>query len=238
MTAIAHQTALVTGASRGLGREFVRQLLERGVDKVYATARDVSTIDATDPRVVALQLDVTDGESIARAAEVASDVTVLINNAGIATQGSILDVDQTELRREFETNFFGPLRLTGAFAEQLVAKGGGAVLDVHSALSWISFGGTYETTKAAFWSATNALRLTLAPRGVQVVGLHVGYVDTDMTAGIEAPKSSPADVVSAALDGLENGEHEVLADDVSRQVKAGLSAPIEALYPQLAPAGA
>jgi len=234
MTTIDQQIALVTGANRGLGKEFVTQLLERGAQKVYATARDVSTIDTGDPRVVALQLDVTDAESVRVAAEAAQDVTVLVNNAGIVTGARVLDVDQTDVRREFETNFFGPLQVTAALAPRIVANGGGVVLDVHSALSWVSFGGTYETTKSAFWSATNAFRLELAPRGVQVVGLHVGYMDTDMVADVDAPKSSPVDVVRLALDGVEAGELEVLADDVSRQVKAGLSAPVEALYPQLA----
>lgn len=233
MTALQHQTALVTGANRGLGREFVRQLLARGVDKVYATARDITTIDTSDPRVVALQLDVTDPESVRLAAEAAPDVTVLVNNAGITTGGTLLSTDQTDIRQEFETNFFGPLLLASTFADRLVENGDGVVIDVHSALSWVSFGGTYEPTKAALWSATNGIRLVLAPRGVQVVGLHVGYIDTDMTAGVTAPKSSPVDVVRAALDGVEAGDLEVLADEISHQVKAGLSAPIEAMYPQL-----
>ena len=234
MTTIDQQIALVTGANRGLGQQFVRQLLDRGAAKVYATARDASTIDTSDPRVVALQLDVTDEASVRAAAAAATDVTLLVNNAGIVLGQPLLDLDQTAVRQEFETNFFGPLRVTAALAPLIVGNGGGAIIDVHSALSWISFGGAYETTKAAFWSATNAFRLELAPKNVQVVGLHVGYMDTDMVAHVDAPKSSPADVVALTLDALENGEHEVLADEVSRQVKAGLSAPIEALYPQLA----
>ena len=234
MTTIDQQIALVTGANRGLGQQFVQQLLDRGAAKVYATARDASTIDTSDPRVVALQLDVTDEASVRAAAAAATDVTLLVNNAGIALGQPLLDVDQTSIRQEFETNFFGPLRVTSALAPHIVGNGGGAIIDVHSALSWISFGGAYETTKAAFWSATNAFRLQLAPQGVHVVGLHVGYMDTDMVAHVDAPKASPADVVAVTLDALENGEHEVLADEVSRQVKTGLSAPIEALYPQLA----
>jgi NAD(P)-dependent dehydrogenase (short-subunit alcohol dehydrogenase family) len=233
MTTLDQQTAFVTGANRGLGQEFVRQLLERGAAKVYATARDASKIDTSDPRVVALELDVTDPESVRRAAAAAPDVTVLINNAGILSGGDLLDGDQSKLRQEFDTNFFAPLHLTSALADRIVENGNGVVLNVHSALSWISFGGTYEPTKAALWSATNGLRLALAPKGVQVVGLHVGYVDTDMVATVEAPKSSREDVVRAALDGVEAGDLEVLADEVSRQVKAGLSAPIEAMYPQL-----
>ena len=233
MTTIDQQVALVTGSNRGLGREFVTQLLERGAAKVYATARDVSKVDTTDPRVVALQLDVSDPESVQAVAAQVDDLTLLINNAAIDLQGTLFDTDQTALRSEFETNFFGPVRLVAVLADRLVANAPGAVLNVHSALSWVSFGGTYPTTKSALWSATNGLRLELAPQGVQVVGLHVGYIDTDMVAGIDVPKTSPADVVKAALDGLEAGEHEVLADEPTRQVKAGLSAPLEALYPQL-----
>ena len=234
MTSLANQTVLVTGANRGMGKEFVRQLLERGAAKVYATARDASTIDTSDPRVVALQLDVTDADSVEAAVAATPDVNVLINNAGIVAGGPLLTADQTAIRAEFETNYFGPLRLASLLGDRIAENGDGVILNTHSALSWVSFGGTYEPTKAALWSATNGMRLALAPRGVQVVGLHVGYVDTDMIASVDAPKSDPADVVKSALDGIEAGAFEVLADDVSHQVKAGLAAPIEAMYPQLA----
>ncbi|MDX6234656.1 MAG: hypothetical protein QOH68_3774 [Nocardioidaceae bacterium] len=234
MTSLANQTALVTGANRGMGKEFVRQLLERGAKKVYATARDASTIDTTDPRVVALQLDVTDADSVEAAVAATPDVNVLINNAGTLAGGPLLTADQSAIRAEFETNYFGPLRLASLLSDRISENGNGVILNTHSALSWVSFGGTYEPTKAALWSATNGMRLALAPRGVQVVGLHVGYVDTDMIASIDAPKSAPEDVVKSALDGIEAGAFEVLADDVSHQVKAGLAAPIEAMYPQLA----
>jgi NAD(P)-dependent dehydrogenase (short-subunit alcohol dehydrogenase family) len=234
MTSLDNQIALVTGANRGMGKEFVRQLLERGASKVYATARDASTIDTSDPRVVALQLDVTDADSVEAAVAATPDVNILINNAGIVAGGPLLTADQSAIRQEFETNYFGPLRLASLLGDRIADNGNGVVLNTHSALSWVSFGGTYEPTKAALWSATNGIRLALAPRGVQVVGLHVGYVDTDMVASVDAPKSAPQDVVKAALDGIEAGAFEVLADEVSHQVKAGLSAPIEALYPQLA----
>jgi NAD(P)-dependent dehydrogenase (short-subunit alcohol dehydrogenase family) len=161
-------------------------------------------------------------------------VNVLINNAGTLAGGPLLTADQTAIRQEFETNYFGPLRLASLLGDRIVENGNGVILNTHSALSWVSFGGTYEPTKAALWSATNGMRLALAPRGVQVVGLHVGYVDTDMIAEVDAPKSAPEDVVKSALDGIEAGAFEVLADDVSHQVKAGLAAPIEAMYPQLA----
>jgi NAD(P)-dependent dehydrogenase (short-subunit alcohol dehydrogenase family) len=237
MTQLAHQTVLVTGANRGLGREFVRQLLDRDVAKVYAAARDPRTIDTSDPRVVPLELDVTDAASIARAAEVAQDVSVLINNAGIARGASVLDPDASTLRAELETNLFGPLAFTSAFADRLVDRSG-AVVNVASVLSWIALGGSYGVSKAALWSATDSMRTELAPRGVQVVGVYVGYVDTDMTARVQAPKSDPADVVWQVLDGVEAGDVEVLADETSRVVRAHLHEPIQAQFARLAPVDA
>jgi NAD(P)-dependent dehydrogenase (short-subunit alcohol dehydrogenase family) len=237
MTQLAHQTVLVTGANRGLGREFVRQLLDRDVAKVYAAARDPRTIDTTDPRVVPLQLDVTDATSVARAVAAAPDVSVLINNAGIARGASVLDPDTTTLRAELETNLFGPLALTSAYSDRLVARSG-AVVNVASVVSWIALGGSYGVSKAALWSAIDSMRNELAPRGVQVVGVYVGYVDTDLTAGVEAPKSDPADVIRRVLDGVEAGDVEVLADETSRAVRAHLNEPIQAQFARLTPVDA
>ena len=226
MTQLAHQTVLVTGANRGIGREFVRQLLDRGVAKVYAAARDPRTIVADDPRVVPLQLDVTDADSVARAADLAHDVSVVVNNAGIWRVGSVLDADTSGLRLGLETNLFGPLAVTSAFADRLVQRSG-VVINVASILSWIALGGTYGVSKSALWSATDSTRLELGPRGVQVVGVYVGYVDTDMSAGVDAAKSNPVDVVRQVLDGVEKGDVEIMADDKTRAVRAGLHQPIE-----------
>ena len=233
MTTLADQTVLVTGANRGLGREFVEQLLSRGVSKVYAAARnpDPSTEDR---RVVPLRLDVTDPDSIARAAATAEDVGILINNAGIATSTPVLSADTTNLRRELEVNLFGPLAVTSAFADGLADRSG-AVVSVASVLSWLAIGGSYSVSKAALWSATDAMRLDLAPRGVQVVGVYMGYVDTDMAAGVDAPKTAPADVVRQVLDGLEAGKSEVLADQTARQARATLDRSVEERYALFAP---
>jgi NAD(P)-dependent dehydrogenase (short-subunit alcohol dehydrogenase family) len=226
MTQLVNQTALVTGANRGMGREFVGQLLDRGIAKVYAAARDPQTIATDDPRVVALRLDVTDPGSVARAAEIAQDVTIVVNNAGIARGVSVLHADTTTLRSELETNLFGTLAVASAFADRL-ARHSGVIINMASVASWLPTGGSYAVSKAAVWSATDAMRLELGPRGVQVVGVHVGYVDTDMVASIDAAKSKPADVVRQVLDGVENGDLEILADDLTRAVRAGLNQPIE-----------
>ncbi|WP_221327449.1 SDR family oxidoreductase [Actinoplanes sp. L3-i22] len=221
---LTNAVAVVTGANRGLGRHLATQLLERGA-KVYAAARRPESIDL--PGAIPLQLDVTDPASVAAAAAAASDATLVINNAGAATGQTLLDGDLDLIRAELETNYFGPLAVTRAFAPVLEANGGGAVLNVLSVLSWLHPGGfgAYSATKAAAWALTNATREQLAPKGITVTALHVGYMDTDMAAFVPADqKVDPAVVAKLALDGVVAGVPEVLADDVTRQVKAGLSA--------------
>ncbi|WP_329407149.1 SDR family oxidoreductase [Nocardia vinacea] len=232
MTSLADQTVLVTGANRGMGREYVEQLLGRGVAKVYAAARDPQTIHVADPRIVPLQLDVTNAMSVAEAAETATDVSVLINNAGIARGSSVLDRSTAMLRAELETNLFGPLALASAFADR-IAERSGAIVNVSSVLAWLPVGASYGVSKAAMWSATDSMRTELAPRGVQVVGVYMGLVDTDMGKFSDSPKSDPADVVRQVLDGIESGDAEVLADELSRQARTWLSDPVQERVAQL-----
>lgn len=234
MTSLDGAIVLVTGANGGIGTHFVHAALERGAAKVYATARTPRTWD--DERIVPLQLDVTDAASIEAAVAAAPDVTVLINNAGAAPASiGILNHTDEEIRSNIETNFVGPLMLARAYAPLLSAhRGDTAIIDIHSAMAWFAVGGIYSATKAALWSATNSMRIELQPAGVQVVGVHVGWVDTAMAAGTTDPKLDPAVLVAKVLDATEAGEYEVLADETSVQLKAALSAPLEALYPQLA----
>ncbi|MEV6246547.1 SDR family oxidoreductase [Streptomyces sp. NPDC051742] len=216
--------AVVTGANRGLGRHLAAQLAERGA-KVYAAARRPETVDV--PGVTPLRLDVTDEASIRAAARIASDATLLINNAGISTGATLIGSDTDEVRREMETNFFGPLAATRAFAPVIEGNGGGAVLNVLSVLSWLHPAGlgSYAASKAAAWALTGATRDELAPRGIAVSALHVGYMDTDMAAGIPADqKVSASDVAAQALRGIETGLPEIVADELSRQVKQSLAA--------------
>jgi NAD(P)-dependent dehydrogenase (short-subunit alcohol dehydrogenase family) len=216
-------TAFVTGANRGLGRRFAAQLVERG-GKVYAGARRPETIDL--PGVIPVQLDITDPESVARAASVADDVNVLINNAGVATNASLLSGPISDVRLEMETHYFGTLSVTRAFAPIIEGNGGGAILNVLSVLSWahVPAFGAYSAAKAAAWAMTDALREELAPRDIHVAALHVGFMDTDMADFVPAnQKIDPSVVAKLALDGLLAGEPEILADDLSRTVKAQLS---------------
>ncbi|MDG4663044.1 SDR family oxidoreductase [Mycobacterium sp. 236(2023)] len=228
---IEHITALVTGANRGLGKRFAEQLVARGA-KVYAGARRPETVDI--PGVIPVQLDITDPESVRRAAEVAGDVNVLVNNAGVSTQANLLESPVDDIRLEMDTHYFGTLSVTRAFApiiERNVAEnGGGAILNVLSVLSWAHFpaSGAYSAAKAAEWALTDAIRTELAPKGIHVAGLHVGYMDTDMVSYIPADqKTDPAVVATLALDGLFAGKPEILGDELTRTVKAGLSEPRE-----------
>jgi len=232
MTSLTGAIVLVTGANGGIGTHLVHEALARGAAKVYATARSPRTWG--DKRIVPLTLDVTDAASIAAAVEAAPDVTVLINNAGASpASASLLTLPEQEIRSNMETNFFGPLLLARGFAPVLKGHNDAAIINIHSLLSWYATAGVYSVSKAALWSATNALRLELAPEGVHVLGVHVGWVDTAMAAHTPDPKLQPGVLVTRVFDALEAGEYEVLADEASVQVKAGLSADIEDLYPQL-----
>lgn len=229
---ISSCTALVTGANRGLGSRFATELLRRGA-KVYGGARNPDSV-AIDG-VIPVALDVTDPVSVAAAVEAAGDVTLLINNAGIATDTDLLTGDLDGARRELDTNYFGTLSVTRAFAPVIEGNGGGGVLNVLSVLSWLSIpeSAGYCASKSAAWSMTNALRVQLAGKGIRVTALHVGLMDTDMTAGMEGQKTDPADVATQAVDGIAAGAYEVLADEISRNVQAGLAGGVTALYPQL-----
>jgi NAD(P)-dependent dehydrogenase (short-subunit alcohol dehydrogenase family) len=230
---IENSVALVTGANRGIGLAFARELLARGARKVYAGVRDPSV--ALPSGVQALRLDVNKPDDVASAAELASDVTLLINNAGIAQPGGFLAADSEEVaRRIFETNFFAVLRVSKAFAPILKANGGGALINVLSIASWVNGGelAAYSASKSAAWSLTNALRNELAAQKTQVLALHMGYVDTDLTRGFDVQKSSPEDIVTHTLNGLESNLDEVLADELTRQVKQAMTAARPSYLPQ------
>lgn len=221
------RTILVTGANGGLGEEFVGQGLARGARRVYASARTPRQWD--DERVVPLALDLNDNATITAAAAAATDVDLLVNNAAIAPADdrSVLGADEDVARRIFDTNFFGTLRVTNAFAPVLAANGGGAMLNVLSLAVWTPVPSAYAASKAALWSATNALRLELASQRTSVTGVMVGLIDTAMASEWDMPKVSPVSVVEQAYDGVARGDYEVLADEDTRTVKALLSGRLE-----------
>lgn len=229
---IQDAVVLVTGANRGLGLAFAKEALARGARKVYAGARDPDSV--TLPGVIPVRLDVTKPDEVAAAAHQLRDVSLLVNNAGIGELGSLLHPDAIEaLQRHMNTNVVGVLRMAQAFAPVLAAQGGGAMINVLSIVSWFNSGflPTYAISKSAAWSLTNGLRNELRAQGTQVLGLHMGFVDTDLVRDIQAPKTPPELIVTRTLDALAAGRSEVLGDDVARQIKQGLSAD-DAFYLQ------
>lgn len=228
---IANSIALVTGANRGIGRTFVEELLKRGVAKIYVAARDTASLAELlkngDRRLVPLPLDVTDADQVAAAASVASDVTLLINNAGYAAfDGAISAPEMDDARQEMEVNYFGPLALTRAFSPVL-ARSGGAVLNMLSMLSLISLpmAATYSASKAAGLSLTRSLRAELAAQGTQVVGVLAVQTETAMGAKLPEPRLSPVEVVTDALDAIEAGTNdEVIAGAQTRGIHQAFTA--------------
>ncbi len=222
---IENSTVLITGANRGIGLAFAKAFLARGAKKVYAGSRDPAKINLAG--VTPIQLDVNSADDAQAAAKLAKDVTIVVNNAGIANLGSFMaDNAEAVLRSHLETNVLGPLRVSRAFAPVLAHNGGGALVNVASIASWISSPllASYAVSKSALWSLSNGLRNDLRAQGTHVMTLHMGFVDTDLTKGLEMPKSTPEEIVERTLQALEAGALEVLADDMTKQVKSALSA--------------
>lgn len=227
MTHVADAVVLVTGGRRGLGAALVDEVLARGARAVYSTARTEFADDR--PAVTTAPLDVRSQDSVEALAARAIDVDIVINNAGVLVPAPLLSGEFSDITDTFDVNAFGPLRVTRAFAPILAQNGGGAVVTIHSVLSWLAGSGAYGASKAAIWSVTNSLRTELAAQGTQVLGVHAGFIDTEMVADIPMEKTSPAIVASRILDGLEAGEREVLADDITVAVKSMLSGPVDDL---------
>jgi len=233
MTSLDRATVLITGANGGLGTELVRAALDRGVRRVYATARNPR--QWADERVIPLRLDMTDPDAIDRAARQAGDTTILINNAAVFPKGDLLTAPVQDITATIDTNLLGPIHLTRALAPAL-RSARGALVNIGSVLSWFAVGKAHSVSKAGLWMATNAFRLELAPDGVQVLGVHAGPTDTPMQAGNDpAGMNKPSDVAAAILGAVEAGEHELLVDAMTAKVHSALSAPVTALYPALKP---
>ncbi|MER6455716.1 SDR family oxidoreductase [Streptomyces sp900105245] len=227
---IKGSAALVTGANRGIGLAFARALLAHGAAKVYAGVRDPESM--REPGVTPLRLDVTDEEQVAEAARTADDVSIVINNAGVAGGPALLEGSFDGARREMEVNYFGTWAVSRAFAPVLAANGGGALVTMLSVASWVANRRlpSYAASKSAQWSLTNAFRLALREQGTLVVGVHAGYVDTDLAADIDSPKILAADVAEMTMAALLDDAPEVLVDEVTQRVRAALSGDLETLY--------
>jgi NAD(P)-dependent dehydrogenase (short-subunit alcohol dehydrogenase family) len=224
--------ALVTGANRGLGQAYARELVKRGAAKVYGAARDAAAV--TEPGVTPIALDITDAGRVGQVAAQCADVSLLVNNAGVMKASTFINAPSLDAARlEMETNYFGTLSMCRAFAPVLAASGGGAIVNMLSITSFYTnpFNASYGASKAAAWSLTNGVRLELHHQGTLVVAVHAGFIDTDMAALVDAPKDSPESVAQQAFDAVEAGQIEVLADERTRTVKAQLSRDHELIYP-------
>jgi NAD(P)-dependent dehydrogenase (short-subunit alcohol dehydrogenase family) len=223
-TPIQDATALVTGGFRGFGAAVVDELLHRGAAKVYATSRTYIAHD--DPMVVPLVLDVGSDASVAAAAKAAPDVNIVVNNADVTLATPLLSAPLDDILTEFDINTLGIVRMARAFAPILAERPPSNMTNVLSVLSWLAMGRGHELSKAAAWSATSSLRDALRGQGTTVTAVHVGYMETDMTAGLDVAKADPRHVARQVVDAIEAGVPEVLADDTTRWVKAQLSNPV------------
>ena len=236
MKSLANQVVLVTGANREIGREFVHELLDRGVQKIYAAVRRPETVDFESDRVIPLRLDLLDTQSIAVAATQAQEVTVLINNAGISTGASLIAGDLNDLRKEMDTHFWGTLAVIREFSPVLAKNGGGAIENVLSALSWFSTAGAggYAAAKSAAWNMTNAIRLELAANGTLVQDVLFGVAKTDLMAeNYTGPAIDAREVPRKSLDGLQNDQIEVVVDEITAWVKSALAGDRSEFYKQI-----
>jgi short-subunit dehydrogenase len=232
---IKDSTVLITGATGAIATALIAALTARGAKKIYAAARDPSALAASD-RLVPLKMDVTSDGDVNKAAAAATDITILINNAGVNHNTAfLLAADMSIAREELECNYLAPLRVTRAFAPALIANKG-VVLNMLTILSRVNlpFMGSYCASKAAALSLTQGLRAELGPRGVRVAAALPGAVDTRMTAGLPIPKMSPAEAATEILDGFESGEEEIYVGDMARGLAEGLAKDPKGVERQLA----
>jgi short-subunit dehydrogenase len=235
---IKGSVVFITGASGAIAQALISALTARGAAKIYAAARDISGF-ATSPNLVAIKMDVTSDDDVNRAAAQATDVTLLINNAGVNHNTAfLLAPDLAIAREEFECNYLAPLRVVRAFAPALIANKG-AVLNMLTILARVNLPlmGSYCASKAAALSLTQGLRAELGAQGVRVAAALPGAVDTRMTAGLPIPKMSPAEAATEILDGFEVGEEEIYVGDMARGLAAGLASDPKGVERQLASPG-
>ncbi len=211
--------ALVTGANRGLGQSIVKALAETGVPRIYAASRSPFQLPdfGSTTSVLPLELDITDASQVASATSLASDVTLLINNAGLLPRGSATSVSEQDLRAAIEVNLIGTWRMASAFAPVIETNGGGAIVNILSLISLHNAPpfAAYSAAKHASWAMTQSFRDDLAGTRVRVIACFPGGIDTDMRQGVPAIKATPDSVASSIVEGIMRGDTEIFPDHVS-----------------------
>lgn len=239
------KVALVSGSNRGIGKAIAIELLNRGAAKVYAGARNVSSLDELKiqygDRLIPVQLDITDDASIAAAAEMVEGLDILVNNAGVSVFGGLIDENtMSSLQANLEVNVLGTIQVANAFLDQLRASSGAAIVNVSSiaGLANIPAFGCYSVSKAALHSVTQGQRAELAPANILVSGVYPGPVDTDMAKGFNGKKETPGNVASSILDGIANGVEDIYPDTISNQAGTFYASNPKAVEKQFSSFGA
>jgi NAD(P)-dependent dehydrogenase (short-subunit alcohol dehydrogenase family) len=219
---LSNKVALVTGANRGIGAAVVQEMLKAGVAKIYAAARNTETLPAFgDPRVVPLQLDITSDTSVNAAAAEATDVDVLVNNAGTLAFGDYISSSWEDFEDDMRTNYFGTLRVLRAFTPQFVARKSGTIANVSSivALSAVPLMAAYSGSKAALHSITQSLRGTLEKYNITVLGIYPGPIETELAKPVPYEKVTPEHAAINIVKGIAEGQTYIFPDPMSQQVE-------------------
>jgi NAD(P)-dependent dehydrogenase (short-subunit alcohol dehydrogenase family) len=236
---IQNSVVLVTGANRGIGQAYVKALVEAGAQKIYATARELSSLDETvaiaPDKIIPLALDITNSSQIKKIAQQTTDVEILLNNAGVISSGGLFKPDSLEMAQwEFNTNYFGTLMMIRSFAPILKQNGGGTIVNMLSIASVVNVPifSSYSASKAALYSLTQGVRAELAAQKTKVIGVFPGPVDTAMTEGLALDKASPLEVAKAVIQGIEQGSEEIYPDATAQGVLENLREPLKAIEQQ------
>ena len=217
---IQDSVVLVTGANRGIGKALVGAFKNAGAHKIYATARDINTLPDFGDRVIPVTLDITKEHSITSLKGNVQDITILINNAGVLSFGDIFTASNEQWRHAFDVNFYGTLNMTNALTPVIEQNSGGSIINILTLLSFASMPGmaAYNASKAAAWNMTQSLRATLKSKHIDVHSVFPGAVDTDMLAAVEMPKTAPADVAKAIIEGVITGDEDIFPDPMSKEI--------------------